>query len=122
MVVLAKTLSRLAHTPITDATSGFRAANRRAIAVFAAHYPAEYLGDTIESLVIALRTGCTITQVPVEMRPRRAGRASASPLKATLYLCRAIVALGLALVRKWPAELPDTDTIVAMSSSRTGEL
>ena len=43
--------------------------------VFASHYPAEYLGDTVESLVIALRTGCTVTQVPVDMRSRTAGAA-----------------------------------------------
>ncbi len=32
------------------------------------HYPAEYLGDTVESLVIAARSGLQVTQVPVEMR------------------------------------------------------
>ena len=56
MVMLARVLSRLSHTRLTDVTSGFRASNRRAIAVFASHYPAEYLGDTVESLVIAVRT------------------------------------------------------------------
>jgi glycosyltransferase involved in cell wall biosynthesis len=105
MVLLGKVLSRLAKTPITDATSGFRACNSRAIAVFAAHYPAEYLGDTVESLVIALRTGCTVEQVPVEMRRRAAGTASASPIRSAVYLFRAVVALVLALVRKWPTEL-----------------
>ena len=48
----------------------FRSANRRAVQVFADHYPAEYLGDTVESLVIALRVGCTVSQQPVHMRPR----------------------------------------------------
>ncbi len=109
MVMLGKVLTRLARTPITDATSGFRAANRRAIAVFAAHYPAEYLGDTVESLVIALRTGCTIRQVPVHMRPRTTGTASASPIRAAVYLFRAVVALALALVRRWPTEVPIND-------------
>ena len=88
-------------TRLTDVTSGFRASNRRAIAVFAAHYPAEYLGDTVESLVIAVRTGCTVAQVPVEMRLRAAGQPSSSPVRAAVYLLRAVVALGLALVRRW---------------------
>ncbi len=57
MVLLAWVLSRLAHTRLTDVTSGFRVSNRRAISVFATHYPAEYLGDTVESLVIAARAG-----------------------------------------------------------------
>ena len=98
-------LTRLAHNKMTDVTSGFRAANRRAIRVFADHYPAEYLGDTVESLVIAIRAGCTVTQVPVHMRVRAGGQASQTPLKASVYLLRAVVALGLALVRKWPTTL-----------------
>lgn len=108
MRVLAGTLSRMTRQRLTDVTSGFRAANRRAMTVFAVHYPAEYLGDTVESLVIAHRTGCRITQVPVAMRPRAAGQPSQSPLRAALYLGRAAVALCLALVRPWPTglELP----------------
>ena len=105
MRLLARVLSSLSGQRLCDVTSGFRAANRRAIRVFATHYPAEYLGDTVESLVIALRTGCRVTQVPVEMRGRAGGRASQSTLRATLYLVRAIVALGLALVRRWPTTL-----------------
>ncbi len=111
MALLGRVLSRLAHTPINDATSGFRAANQRAIGVFAAHYPAEYLGDTVESLVIALRTGCTVRQVPVEMRPRAAGTASASPGRSAIYLFRAVVALSLALVRRWPTQVAANEPV-----------
>lgn len=105
MRLLAGTLSRLAGTRLTDVTSGFRAVNRRALAVFASHYPAEYLGDTVESLVIAVRSGCRVKQVPVAMRERAGGTASQTSVKAILYLARTIVALGLALVRRWPATL-----------------
>jgi glycosyltransferase involved in cell wall biosynthesis len=105
MRLLAGTLSRMAKTRLTDVTSGFRVANRRAIRVFAAHYPAEYLGDTVESMVIAIRAGCTVAQVPVQMRIRQGGQASQTPFRAALYLCRAVVALALALVRRWP-EIP----------------
>jgi glycosyltransferase involved in cell wall biosynthesis len=107
MTVLAWVLSRVARTRLTDVTSGFRVADRRAISVFAAHYPAEYLGDTVESLVIAVRTGCRVTQVPVDMRVRAAGQASQSPIRATVYLFRALVALGLALVRRWSADFDE---------------
>jgi hypothetical protein len=105
MRLLAFTLTRLAHTKMTDVTSGFRAANRSAIRVFADHYPAEYLGDTVESLVIAIRSGCRVTQVPVTMRTRAAGHASQTTFRSTVYLARALVALGLALIRKWPTSL-----------------
>jgi glycosyltransferase involved in cell wall biosynthesis len=72
MKVLAWTISRIAGTPLTDVTSGFRAANIKAIRQYVDHYPAEYLGDTIDSLVVAIRSGCTVRQVAVSMRARRA--------------------------------------------------
>jgi glycosyltransferase involved in cell wall biosynthesis len=105
MAVLANVLTRLAHEPLSDVTSGFRATNRRATRLFAEHYPSEYLGDTVESLVIALRTGCRVRQVPVTMRPRKAGQASQNTVRSVLYLSRAVVALGLALFRRWPASV-----------------
>lgn len=107
MVLLAFVLTRLTKTKLTDVTSGFRACNRKAMAVFATHYPAEYLGDTVESLVIATRMGCGVIQLPVDMRPRAAGQPSTSPLRAAIFLGRAVVALLLALVREWPAH-PDS--------------
>lgn len=112
MRVLARTLSRLGGTTLTDVTSGFRVMNRRAVATFATHYPAEYLGDTVESLVIAMRTGCTVVQEPVAMRPRAGGIASQTTWRAAIYLGRAMVALQLALIRRWPTtlEAPPGDT------------
>jgi hypothetical protein len=105
MRLLARVLSRLARRPLTDVTSGFRAAGPRCVDLFALHYPAEYLGDTVESLVIAVRTGCSVEQIPVEMRVRAAGNPSQSSFRAAVYLLRAVAALGLALVRQWP--VPD---------------
>lgn len=105
MRLLSRVLSALAHERLSDVTSGFRAVNRRGIRLFAEHYPSEYLGDTVESLVIAVRTGCRLTQVPVSMRQRSSGRASQTTLRSVLYLARAVVALSLALCRRWPASL-----------------
>jgi glycosyltransferase involved in cell wall biosynthesis len=106
MRVLATTLSRLARTRLTDTTSGFRASGPRAIRLFAVHYPAEYLGDTIESLVIALRSGLVVEQVGVSMRERVAGRPSQRPVKAAIYLMRACLALGISLTRPRQPLLP----------------
>lgn len=102
MRMLARVLSRVAGTPLSDTTSGFRATDRRAIALFARHYPAEYLGDTVESLVIAARAGLAVGQVPVTMHPRRTGSPSQTPVRATLYLGRAVLALTVALTRRRP--------------------
>jgi glycosyltransferase involved in cell wall biosynthesis len=101
MVVLSKVLSKLAKTKLTDATSGFKATGGRALPVFAEHYPVEYLGDTVESMVIALRAGCKVMQVPAHMRPRRGGTPSHRPIKSMIYLFRAGFALLLALIRRY---------------------
>jgi glycosyltransferase involved in cell wall biosynthesis len=100
MQFLAKVISGLAKTKLTDVTSGFRAANERAISQYLDHYPAEYLGDTIDSLVVAIRSGCSVTQIPVAMRPRQGGTPSHNPLKAAIYLGRSVFALLFALTRK----------------------
>lgn len=99
MKVLAFTLSRVAKTRLTDTTSGFRAADQKAIKQYVQHYPAEYLGDTIDSLVSAVRAGCVVKQIPVAMRPRQGGVPSQSPVKAAIYLGRSMIALLFALTR-----------------------
>ncbi|MFF5173558.1 glycosyltransferase family 2 protein [Micromonospora sp. NPDC000089] len=100
MVMLSAVLSKVARTKLTDTTSGFRAANRRVIEMFAGWYPAEYLGDTVETLVHTARRGYRIRQVPVAMRKRMAGTPSHSPAKAMIYLGRAFAVLTLALIRR----------------------
>lgn len=99
MVFLASVLSKVARTRLTDVTSGFRAANTAAINQYVKYYPPEYLGDTIDSLVAGLHAGLTVTQVPVAMRPRMAGRPSQGPVGSTIYLVRSVFALGLSLAR-----------------------
>lgn len=99
MKLLASVLSRISGQRLTDVTSGFRAANGRAIDQYVRYYPAEYLGDTVDSLVSAVHAGLTVTQVPVAMRPRASGKPSQNPMGATIYLIRAVFALSLALMR-----------------------
>lgn len=99
MVFLAAVVSRVAKTTLTDVTSGFRAANRRAIDQYVRYYPAEYLGDTLDSLVEAIHAGLSVTQVPVAMRPRLHGKPSQNPLGAAVYLLRSVFALTLAIMR-----------------------
>jgi glycosyltransferase involved in cell wall biosynthesis len=100
MIFLAKVLSRVAKTRLTDATSGFRAAGARAIDQYVRYYPAEYFGDTLDSLVAACHAGLTVTQVPVAMRPRMHGTSTQGTVGATLYLLRAVFALSLAVMRR----------------------
>ena len=100
MSMLSFVISRIAHTKLTDTTSGFKACNRELIELFAEWFPAEYLGDTIEVLVRVIRLGYPVAQVPVSMRARQGGTPSHSPLKAAVYLVRAFFILFLALIRR----------------------
>jgi glycosyltransferase involved in cell wall biosynthesis len=97
--LLARSLSRRTNADLTDTTSGFRAFDRRAIEIFARNYPAEYLGDTIEALLIAAKAGCQVSQVPVKMRRRVNGAPSQSALKSTAYLARAALAVFMSRAR-----------------------
>ena len=99
MRVLSVILSRVCGTRLTDTTSGFKLSGRRAIELFAREYPSEYLGDTIEALVVAARSNLVVRQEPVAMRPRAGGTPSQNPLKAAKFLGRAFVALGVSLTR-----------------------
>jgi glycosyltransferase involved in cell wall biosynthesis len=100
MRFLAGVLSRISKTKLTDATSGFRAANRAAIEQYVRYYPSEYFGDTLDSLVAAVHSGLTVTQVPVTMRPRAHGNPSQGTIGATIYLIRSCFALMLSLMRR----------------------
>ncbi|HZK05378.1 MAG TPA: glycosyltransferase family 2 protein [Actinomycetaceae bacterium] len=100
MRLLAAVMSRVSKTKLTDVTSGFRAGNRKAIAQYARYYPAEYLGDTVDSLLMAVRSGLTVVQVPVHMRPRQGGTPSSNPWKSMIYLFRSMFALFIALTSR----------------------
>ena len=93
MVLLSKALSRMNRSRISDPTSGFRSAGPSAIKLFAVEYPAEYLGDTVGSLAIAIRRGLVIREEPVTMYFRQFGRPSKNALWSALYLGRATLAI-----------------------------
>lgn len=102
MRVIAWVVSRYARTRLTDVTSGFRASGPRAIALFSQHYPVEYLGDTVESIVLASRQGLRVKEVPVQMNERFGGLPSQSFLRAFLYTGRIFLILVLATFRNAP--------------------
>ena len=99
MRALARVLSRVADTELTDTTSGFRAIGPRALELFARRYPIEYL-DSLESLATAARAGLVVRQVPVEMRDRAGGVPSQRPVQLVTSLGRAVLVVTLALTRR----------------------
>lgn len=93
MVMLSKALSWMNKDRISDPTSGFRSAGPKAIELFAVEYPADYLGDTVGSLAIAIRNGLVIKERPVTMYFRQTGRPSKNAVWSALYLGRASLAI-----------------------------
>jgi len=100
--LIAGVTSIFARTRLTDATSGFRIAGPRALRVFAEHYPVEWLGDTVESIVLATRLDLSVREIPVDMNERAGGVPSQSVFRATLYTVRILFILGLATIRSVP--------------------
>ena len=103
--LIARVVSAYARTRLTDASSGFRIAGPRALAVFAEHYPVEWLGDTVESIVLATRQGLTVSEIPVGMNERVGGTPSQSVFRAMLLTGRIMFILVLASIRSVPPQL-----------------
>lgn len=95
MRALAVIASRRARVRLTDASSGFRAIRGPLLTEFARDYPAEYLGDTVEAIILAGRGGHQICDVEVGMDERQAGSSSASTLAASWYVLRVLAAILL---------------------------
>jgi glycosyltransferase involved in cell wall biosynthesis len=89
---IAAIVSRMVGIKLDDVTSGFRVVSEPLLSRFADQYPAEYLGDTVESLLQAHASGATIVQVSVSMDPRAAGEAT-SRIAAGGHLARLAVAV-----------------------------
>ncbi len=97
---LSYVISKICKTKLTDVTSGFRLSSAEAIELFMKDYPVEYLGDTVESLVIAHKAGLSIREVPVQMSQREFGSPSQNFLKSSWYLLRATLVVALSLIHK----------------------
>ncbi len=76
---------------VYDVTSGFRAAGKKAIAVFAQDYAQDY--PEPESIIMCARRGMKIGEVPVLMRERAGGVSSISPLRSIYYMFK--VSIGI---------------------------
>lgn len=80
---------------VSDASSGFRAIRRPLLTYFADDYPVEYLGDTVEALILAGQRGAKVLEVPTSMEHRTEGTSTASTLASMWYVGRVLVAIEL---------------------------
>lgn len=91
-------LSRILSTSVTDSTSGFRAANRSAIAFFSRIYPDDY--PEVESLVLAHKVKLRMKEVAVTMRERTGGKSSITPIRSFYYMTKVLMAIFIDLLKK----------------------
>ena len=83
---------------IYDPTSGFRAADKKVINLFANHYPLEY--PEPESSVELLRRGLKIKEIPVKMHNRKYGTSSIKPLKSCYYMFSVSISILITSIYK----------------------
>lgn len=76
---------------VYDPTSGFRAANKKIIELFAKNYPTEY--PEPETAVTVIRKGFKIKEIPVKMHEREFGNSSIRPLKSIYYMFTVSIAI-----------------------------
>jgi glycosyltransferase involved in cell wall biosynthesis len=89
--IFSSLISRIIKQRITDPTSGFRAANRKAIQLFASYYPQDY--PEPEVLVLLSKSLLTITEVPVKMKQRYSGESSITKIRAIYYMVKVLLAI-----------------------------
>ena len=98
--VVSKVVSLASGFKITDATSGYRGVNRKAIDYFSVYYPSEYLGDTMNSILIAREKGFVVKEVPVRMRARISGKRSQNNIRSFFFLMRALANVSISLIER----------------------
>lgn len=96
--IFSTVLSRILGMPLSDTTSGFRAANRMVIDSFARGYPEDY--PEVESLVLLHRERLRISEIAVLMRERSTGRSSITSLQSVYYMIKVLLAIFIDLLKK----------------------
>lgn len=86
-----------AKVRITDSTSGFRAMNRRALALVNDYYPDQY--PEPEAIILYSLNGLRIQEVAVKMRERHGGQSSISAIASIYYLFKVTFAIFFTYIR-----------------------
>ena len=103
--IFASVVSAVVRQRVTDTTSGFRAVNRKGIALFAADYPHDY--PEVEATVMCVKHKLRLTEVPVEMRERSGGQSSITALRSVYYMTKVLLAIFVGLFRRYAVPLEE---------------
>jgi glycosyltransferase involved in cell wall biosynthesis len=103
--LFAGVVSAVVGQRVTDTTSGFRAVNRRGIALFAADYPHDY--PEVEATVMCVKHKLRLAEVPVRMRERTGGQSSITAFRSVYYMAKVLLAIFVGLFRRYA--IPEED-------------
>ena len=99
-LILSKAISMIVGEKLTDPTSGFRAANRRAIQLFSANYPQDY--PEPEAMVLLHQCGLVMKEVPVKINQRYSGESSITKIRSVYYMVKVLLAIFVDCFKKRP--------------------
>jgi glycosyltransferase involved in cell wall biosynthesis len=103
--LFARVVSAVVRQKVTDTTSGFRAVNRKGIALFAADYPHDY--PEVEATVMSVKHKLRLREVPVAMRERAGGSSSITALRSIYYMTKVLLAIFVGLFRRYAVPLEE---------------
>ena len=101
ILVLSKAISMIVGEKLTDPTSGFRAANRRAIQLFSVNYPQDY--PEPEAMVLLHQCGLKMKEIPVRINQRYSGESSITRIRSIYYMVKVLLAIFVDCFKKRPA-------------------
>jgi glycosyltransferase involved in cell wall biosynthesis len=103
--IFAAVVSAVVRQKVTDTTSGFRAVNRRGIALFASDYPHDY--PEVEATVMCVKHKLRLREVPVAMRERGGGSSSITAVRSVYYMTKVMLAIFVGLFRRYAVPLEE---------------
>jgi len=100
ILILSKAISMIVRQKVTDPTSGFRAANRRAIQLFSVNYPQDY--PEPEAMVLLHQCGLKMKEIPVKINQRYSGESSITKIRSIYYMVKVLLAIFVDCFKKRP--------------------
>ena len=100
ILLFSKVISTIVEQRITDPTSGFRVANRKAIQLFASNYPQDY--PEPEAVILLYRSRLKMGEVPVGMSKRYSGESSITKIRSVYYVVKVLLAIFVDCFKKPP--------------------
>lgn len=97
MVFFTILIKILTNKWIKDTTSGFRAVDKDIINLFASEYPVDY--PEVDVLVKLFKKKFRVIELPVEMKARKTGKSSITPIRSIYYMIKVTLSLLIETVK-----------------------